>query len=123
MYNKQDRISQWTRYRSDLCNQCIAACCKMPVEITREDIRNLQIISEIDGLSDKKIAKILQERKIIKNYRAATGLFLIQEKADGSCYFLVNNRCTVYQKRPQVCRKFPIEVGNRLGFCPFVAKN
>ncbi|MCO5143802.1 MAG: YkgJ family cysteine cluster protein [Oligoflexia bacterium] len=123
MYSKQDRVSAWVRYKEELCMKCVGACCKMPVEVTRDDLNELGLAPEASEYSDKKLAKILQQRKIIKNYRASTGLFLIQERSDGSCYFLVNERCSVYEKRPQVCRKFPTEMGNRLGYCPYTPSN
>lgn len=123
MYRKQDRTSLWSRYQPDLCGSCIAACCKMPVEITREDIKMLGLVKEIDVLSDKKLAKLLQARKIIKSYRVSSGLFMVREKIDGACFFLENDRCSVYERRPQVCRKFPTEIGNRIGYCPYTKMN
>ncbi|MBX9765905.1 MAG: YkgJ family cysteine cluster protein, partial [Bdellovibrionales bacterium] len=41
----------------------------------------------------------------------------------GDCYFLEakTRRCTVYEKRPQVCRFFPERMGPKLGFCPQIS--
>lgn len=33
-------------------------------------------------------------------------LHILDKNPDGSCVYLVNNRCSIHDSRPQVCRKF-----------------
>jgi Fe-S-cluster containining protein len=91
----------------------------MPVEITRQDLERLGFADPLEQ-SEKKIAKRLEKEKIIRSYRASTGLFMLDQKPDGSCRFLgADRRCTVYEKRPNTCRSFPTQIGPRVGFCPY----
>jgi len=34
---------------------------------------------------------------------------IFKPNKDGICQYLVNNRCTIYANRPEVCEKFPSE--------------
>ena len=116
----RDRLSTWTKFTGDvLCEGCFAYCCTFPVEVSVSDLRRLEVIddNEMSG-SPKKIALKLKKLGIIQNFRAATGVFILQQKADESCIFLGSDRkCTVYLKRPEVCRLFP-KIGPKPGFCP-----
>jgi Fe-S-cluster containining protein len=95
----------------------------MPAEIKIEDLLRLGEITEDDlNLSRKKLASRLKKEGIIQSYRDSTGLFLLTQKANGDCLYLDSKtrRCTVYEKRPQMCRNFPTKAGNRLGHCPML---
>jgi Fe-S-cluster containining protein len=94
----------------------------MPLEVRLSDLERLGLVEEGEA-SPKKIAKRLGKMGIVKSYRAATGLFLLQQKADDSCPFLGEDRlCTVYEKRPDVCRGFPVTLGPRVSYCPYRKK-
>ena len=112
-----DRPSTWKKFHQNLCQGCWAGCCMMPVEIKLSDLVRMELAME--GESPKEVAKRLQKQKIIKNYRAATGLFMLEQVRERDCLFLgkKDRLCTIYEKRPEVCRKFP-EIGPRPGFCP-----
>lgn len=114
-----DHLSRWSRYRPSLCKGCWAGCCRLPVEVTLEDLTRLGVVSpdETNG-SLKKLTRKLHSEGTIKHFRSTTGLFTLTQKSDGTCLFLGSDaRCTVYENRPQVCRHFP-EIGPRPGFCP-----
>jgi Fe-S-cluster containining protein len=56
---------------------------------------------------------------VVKSYRESTGLFTLAQKSNGDCLYLDKNRlCVVYEKRPDVCRKFPLEMSRKIGHCP-----
>jgi Fe-S-cluster containining protein len=116
-----DRPSAWKKYRGPaMCEGCWAGCCTMPVEITTADVVRLGLISEdeVAAGSLKRAAARLEREGLLRNYRAGTGLWMLSQKSDRSCVFLgADRRCTVYEKRPDVCRRFP-EVGPRPGYCP-----
>ena len=116
-----DLPSSWVKFQPHLCESCAAYCCTMPVEINFQDLIRLELATE--GESPKRVAERLKKMKIVKNYRAATGLFQLEQKSDRGCVFLDKERkCAVYEKRPDVCRKFPT-IGPRPGFCPYGRKN
>ncbi|MEY4615980.1 MAG: hypothetical protein RJB66_940 [Pseudomonadota bacterium] len=118
----------WRPYKKSLCKECLATCCTMPLEVQIEDLVGLRVVDAGDvGEGTKKdlqrVSKLLKKRGIIKSYRDSTGLFLMESKPNGDCQFLDSNRlCSVYDRRPGVCRKFPESMGLRLGFCPFLKK-
>jgi Fe-S-cluster containining protein len=93
----------------------------MPVEIHGEDLVRLGVATEDEIISGsrKKLAKRLMKEGILQSYREATELFMLTQRPNGDCYYLhpITRLCTVYEKRPETCRKFP-EIGPRPGYCP-----
>lgn len=93
----------------------------MPVEVRLSDLVRLGLTStdELENSSEKKIAKRLMKEGIVKDYRSATGLFMLTQRSNDDCIFLdeKSRLCTVYDRRPEVCRLFP-KIGPRPGFCP-----
>jgi len=92
----------------------------MPVEVKASDLVRLGLLSEDETLTSlKKPAQRLIREGFVKSFRASTGLFMLEQKSDRSCVFLDSQRrCTVYEKRPEVCRLFPVYVGPKVGYCP-----
>lgn len=117
------RPSEWKKYRTGMCEACWAGCCTLPVEASAYDLIRMELVSEDEAASSlKKIAKKLIQEKIVKSYRAQTQLFTLEQTATGDCIFLgKDRRCTIYLKRPEVCRQFP-KIGPRPGYCPAGAK-
>jgi uncharacterized protein len=116
----KDRPSTWVPYKESLCKSCHADCCAMLLEVTINDLVRLNLCTEDEAAgSHKKLFKRLRKEKILMSYRDGTGLFMMQSKANGDCQFLDSRTrlCTVYDKRPDVCRKFP-SIGPRPGYCP-----
>jgi Fe-S-cluster containining protein len=94
----------------------------MPVEVRLSDLERLGLVEEGE-VSPKRIARRLGREGVVRSYRAATGLFLLEPQSNGSCPFLGEDRlCTVYDRRPDLCRGFPLVVGPKPGFCPFKRK-
>ncbi len=95
----------------------------MLVEVTVDDLVRLELCTEDEArVSKKKVFKRLRAQKLVASYRQGTDLYMLQPKSNGDCPLLDSSTrlCTVYDKRPGVCRKFP-SIGPRPGFCP--AKN
>ncbi len=67
----------------------------------------------------KKLAKRLEREGLIQHFQQSTQLFVIEQRHGRDCIFLHEKTrlCTVYEKRPEVCRQFP-KIGPRPGFCP-----
>ncbi len=114
----------WKKYRAELCRACHADCCTMPVEVRAYDIVRLGLADEIEIQDrERKVANQLIKDGVIKSYREKTGLFTLTQKSNGDCFYLDKNRlCTVYEKRPEVCRKFPLTMSRRPGYCPATTK-
>ena len=121
LLNRADaqRPSTWVRYRNGLCEGCWAGCCTLPVEVSANDLIRLELVTEEEAsLSLKAVAKRLLKEKIIQAFQPKSQLFVLEQKYGRDCIYLdQQRRCTVYEKRPEVCRKFP-KIGPRPGFCP-----
>src|SRR4051812_12082488 len=118
------RLSTWTPYRPSACGSCLAGCCRLPVEATAKDLVRLGLLTADEaGGSLKKVARRLTSQGIVHSFRATTGLFTLAQTPGGDCIYLgpVDRRCTRYDQRPDVCRRFP-EVGPRPGYCPHATK-
>ena len=116
----KDKPWTWIRYKNGMCNGCSGDCCTMPVEVTGADLVRLGVAMQDElEASPRKLAKRLQKQGLIQSYRDGTELFMMASRPNGDCHFLhpVTRLCTVYEKRPEVCRKFP-EIGPKPGFCP-----
>lgn len=124
MNSNKDLPGTWIKYKSQLCESCHATCCTMPVEVTAEDIVRLELADsdEVEENS-KKVANRLIKQGVVSQYREKTGLFTLIQKSNSDCYFLNSFRmCTVYDKRPGVCRKFPTQMSRRIDHCPYIKK-
>ncbi len=116
----QDRPSTWRPFRAGLCGSCAATCCRLPLEVRAADLVRLGIATEDEATAPKRLSKRLVREGIVRTYRSATGLFLLEQRANGDCQFLgEDRRCTEYERRPDTCRDFPSRVGTRVGFCPY----
>lgn len=114
------RPSTWVKFRPVMCKGCHALCCTLPVEVSVADLQRMELITpEQAALPIRKIARDLQDRKLVRSFRVRSGLFTLEQRTNDDCVFLgkEDRLCTIYDKRPQVCRKFP-ELGPRPGYCP-----
>ena len=113
------RPSSWKPYKNGMCEGCWAACCTLPLEVSAFDLIRLGLVTEDEAAASlKKVAKKLMKSGFVRSYHASRGLFIIEQRQGRDCIFLSEERtCTVYEKRPEVCRTFP-KIGPRPGFCP-----
>lgn len=120
-----DRPETWSRYRSTMCERCVAHCCTMPVEVRLPDLVRLELVDpfEAEHEAPKQIAKRLSKAGLIDHFNFKHEIFTLARSASGDCQFLdaKTRRCTVYDKRPNTCRKHP-QVGPRPGYCPYQAQ-
>ena len=102
-----------------MCDGCWAACCTLPVEVSAYDLMRLELITEDEAASSlKKVAKRLMKEGIVQSFHPPRQLFILEQRFGRDCIFLGEDRlCTVYEARPEVCRKFP-KIGPRPGHCP-----
>jgi len=124
----KDKPWTWIKFKDGFCQSCRGTCCTMPVEVKSTDLIRLGVCSEDEiDRAIKKTAKRLQKEKIISSFRANEGcgteVFMLSARPNGDCLYLhpLTRLCTVYEKRPDVCRSFP-KVGPKPGFCPQTKK-
>ena len=111
--------STWVRYRAGMCEGCWGGCCTMPVTVSSEDLYHMGYLEahQVNGPL-KRVALKLMREGIVKSYRDRTRTFVLQTKNGHDCLFLdENRRCSIYDRRPYVCRKFPLNSA-RPGYCP-----
>ena len=120
-----DRIQNWKKFKPKLCSKCISTCCTLPVEVSGVDLVRLGFATEDDLMQPlKRLAKHLMKQGVVKQYREKTQIFVLIQKNGSDCLFLDSKTrfCTVYERRPTVCRGFPLTVGSRPGYCPYIPK-
>jgi Fe-S-cluster containining protein len=90
------------------------------VEVSVEDLVRMELATEDEAQGSlKKLGRRLEREGHVQYFRVASGLFLLTQRPNGDCRYLDANRhCTIYDRRPDVCRKFPTELGPRVGYCP-----
>jgi Fe-S-cluster containining protein len=121
----KDNPKTWKSFKAQYCDRCMAHCCSMPVEIRIADLIQLGLVyeGEIEDISINKLVARLKKEKWIRSYRESSGLFTLETNPAGDCIYLnAERKCKVYDKRPETCRKFPTEVGRRIGYCPSIPK-
>ncbi|GAB6094359.1 YkgJ family cysteine cluster protein [Desulfatiferula olefinivorans] len=105
-----------------MCDTCMAGCCTLIVEVRAPDLIRLGLTDEWEVahcLND--LVKRLKKQHVIQRYCPKTGVFVLGRKRGSDCIFLDRNRrCTVYERRPAVCRSHPETVGPRIGHCPYM---
>jgi Fe-S-cluster containining protein len=110
----------WKPYRNGLCEGCSAGCCTLPLEVSAYDLIRLGVVTEDEAAASlKKVARRLSKEGMVRSFFSKTGVFIIEQRGGRDCYFLdpKTRLCTVYEKRPEVCRTFP-KIGPRPGYCP-----
>jgi Fe-S-cluster containining protein len=110
----------WVRYQKGHCQSCWSGCCTLPVEVSVNDLIRLELTSEEEAASSlKALAQRLLKAKVIQAFQPKSQLFVLAQVSGRDCLYLhpQTRKCTVYERRPQVCRSFP-RIGPRPGYCP-----
>src|SRR4051812_15165408 len=111
-----DRPSTWVKFTNPkLCEGCFAGCCTLPVEVKVSDLIRLGVTTEDEAAAGpKKLFRRLHKEGIVRRFHATTGLFILEQSKGRDCVYLhpKTRLCTVYEKRPDVCRSFP-KIGPR----------
>ena len=113
------RPSTWRAYSDGLCQGCQALCCSLPVEVSIEDLFRLELLlPEEAQVSTRRAMLRLENSGAIQAFLESSNTFILGQTEDGFCRYLGRDRrCSVYEKRPEVCRTFP-SIGPRPGYCP-----
>lgn len=114
--------STWVPFEKENCTSCWAGCChSMPVEVSVPDLIRMGHLTEMDAVTGlNKAAKRLIKEGIVTEFRSKSVIFVLRQRENGDCIFLdAKRRCSIYLKRPQICREFP-KIGPKPGFCPYI---
>lgn len=122
-YAHAQRPSEWVKYQKNLCVDCWAGCCTLPLEASVQDLIRLELTTEQEASESlKKLAQRLMKDHVLQSFNTKSQLFIFEQRHGCDCLYLGKDRlCTVYSKRPEVCRKFP-KIGPRPGYCPYLKK-
>ncbi len=119
---KIDVPSTWIKHPGQsYCTQCFSGCCTLPVEVSAFDLIRMGVLTEDEAASSlKKAFRRLHKEGIVRSYHPQVGLFILEQRAGTECRYLdpKTRGCTIYEKRPEVCRRFP-KIGPRPGHCPY----
>ena len=99
-----------------ICTSCISSCCKLEVDITREEYDHLKV----KGYRDKMITltdtfikyhpSYYEKQDFLdKMYSDMGNSFAILKRlGDGFCVFLnrKSRMCSIYNDRPSICRNY-----------------
>jgi len=92
----------------ELLHWCEAMCCRgWDVSLSPEEYQSGTYDAEPVCLHFKKLCQS-------KLSACASRRLRLKKKSDGSCGHLDVNRCSIYDNRPEVCRKFTCKAGWRL---------
>jgi len=78
----------------DTCKDCNLECCRGGTEVTINEVRIL--------------VKLLGHYEWLNIFRKDNYIFSLNTKvSEGSCIFLVNRQCIIYENRPSICKVYP----------------
>lgn len=97
----------------------------MPVELRLADLIRLNLVDpfEAEHEAPKQIARRLAKAGLIEHFNFKHSIFTLARRASGDCRFLdaFTRRCSVYEQRPDTCRKHP-QRGPRPGYCAYAER-
>ncbi|WP_410497490.1 YkgJ family cysteine cluster protein [Chitinibacter sp. S2-10] len=118
------RTETWVKFYNGLCDDCVGSCCTMPVEVKIVDLIRMGVVDEFDAVEPaKNIAKRLMKARIIEHFNFKNEIYTLARRSNNDCIYLdaQTRRCTIYENRPNTCRKHP-QVGPRPGHCAYNRK-
>ncbi len=78
------------------CSQCGVCCRLFIINLNEKEYSSKEyktLFEKFDHISDFKEAEEI-------------GANLLSQNKDGSCIYLKDKRCSIHDRRPEVCRKF-----------------
>ena len=77
------------------CSGC-GVCCKLfLINLSKEEFKSNKYKIQFKKLGAMTFAKA-----------EACGANILEQKPDGSCFYLKNNRCSIHNERPAACKNF-----------------
>jgi Fe-S-cluster containining protein len=77
------------------CSGC-GVCCKLfLINLSKKEFRSNKYKTQFKNLKPMTFAKA-----------ASCGANILEQKDDGSCFYLKNNKCSIHNIRPVACKNF-----------------
>lgn len=90
---------------AEMLDICQAACCReWIVPLSEEEFAGGRYQAKAVCKLSNKECRALQKSCRYRDYH-------LDKKPDKSCIYLENDRCTIYEIRPQICRDFQFKAG------------
>jgi len=81
------------------CVDCYACCLGLSVEVLPEDEDLWEELGILEEILKETLPNPYRCQKYAPN-------LILKQRDDGSCIFLVDGLCSIYEIRPRVCRDF-----------------
>ncbi len=78
------------------CESCTLCCKLFLINLNEEEFRSGKYLTEF------VTEDIFDDFGTVEEY----GLNIVKKNEDGSCFYIKDRRCSIYNDRPQVCRDF-----------------
>lgn len=78
------------------CHSCGSCCRLFLINLTEKEFNSGKYLTESDSNDH------FEDFSSIEEY----GLNILKKNDDESCIYLLDNKCSVYESRPEVCRDF-----------------
>ena len=89
------------------CESCTAKCCKnYDVFIDHEDLNISEDLSFIKKIEYDKSFGYVPKFILWKNGKKKKWVLCLNNP-DKTCQFLIDDKCSIYEKRPLICRTYP----------------
>lgn len=81
---------------SNACRSCGSCCRLFLINLTEKEFNSGEYLTESDNHDH------FDDFDSVEEY----GLNILKKNIDESCVYLLDNKCSVYDNRPEVCRDF-----------------
>ena len=89
-----------------VCKRC-AQCCGD----TEDTVRHVLLLkTDAQRISKETLLDSHEFAKDVSGFEPY--IYEMKKTSGGKCFFLKNNRCTIYEIRPLICRFYPFELKN-----------
>lgn len=89
-----------------------------------DDLIRMEVVTPFEaGEKMRRVVRKLKKEGIIEGYNPSRVMFTLARRPNSDCIFLdpQSRRCTIYEKRPDICRNHP-QIGPRPNHCPYQQK-
>lgn len=97
---------EYPKHVSFTCNQC-SRCCGD----TEDEVRHILLLKN-DAECISKETLLVTNKFAEKVTGSEPYIYEMRKTEKGKCFFLKNNLCTIYKKRPLICRFYPFQLKN-----------
>ena len=99
-------VFEYPKHVGFVCTRC-GRCCGD----TEDTVRHVLLLeSDADRVSKETLVDVHEFADEIVGFEPY--IYEMKKPEDGKCFFLKDNRCSIYELRPLICRFYPFELRN-----------